>query len=170
LLVAEFVAPSGQCGHPEKDEDFMVCDIHGTCFFFNNTRSDMPHTVECLKERYCLGDFYECALYRVAASLGEDLVPHDLYPNDMLETLDLNLPDGFESQGGTAMRIEVIHADGTLGTVRASSLGQMVKAGSIAAYLCSEGWVELRRKLVNGNYSGRERRNPDRQILTTQRL
>ncbi len=143
------------------------CDIHGSCFFFNEQGTEMPHTTEYLKERYCKGIFTECALYRISNFIGKEHVPQNLYPNDMLETLNFNLPDVTESQGGTAMRIEVIHTDGTFGTVRSSSLGELVKTTGIAAYLCSEGWVEVRRRQVKGNYDGLDRRKPHRQLLIT---
>jgi hypothetical protein len=144
-----------------------ICDIRGSCFFFNEQGTGMPHTTEYLKERYCRGDFTECAIYRVSGSFGKEHVPRYLYPNDMLETLNFNLPDISESQGGTAMWIEVIHTDGTLGTVRSSSLGELVKTGGIATYLCSEGWIEVRRKHVKGSFAGRERRKTNRHMLAT---
>jgi hypothetical protein len=61
------------------------------------------------------------------------------------------------SPGEIAMMIKVLCADGTFGTVRSAKLGELVKKGGIAAYKCSEGWVEVRRKR-NIGYSGKERR------------
>ena len=40
------------------------------------------------------------------------------------------------------MLIKVIRDDGTSGTVRSTSLGELVKTGKVVAYQCSEGWVE----------------------------
>jgi len=59
------------------------------------------------------------------------------------------------------MLIKVIRVDGSSGTVRSTSLGQLVKAGKVVAYQCSEGWVESRRKQRKGqadDYKGAERR------------
>lgn len=117
----------------------------------------MPHTTDYLRAHYCEGNFTECALYRISKSYGKDKVPKYLYPNDTFRTSNSNLLTACKPLGGTDMLIKVIYPDGKLGTVRRSDLGDLVKMGSIAAYHCSEGWVELRRKR-NIGYRGQERR------------
>jgi hypothetical protein len=134
------------------------CDLRDSCFFFNELIFDMPHTSEYLRDHYCKGDFTKCALYRISSYYGKEKVPKYLYPNDMLEILNFNLANAYEYQGGTDMLIKVIHIDGSLGTVRSSSLGDLVKTGGIAAYQCSEGWIEVRRKQIKRLYIGPERR------------
>lgn len=56
------------------------------------------------------------------------------------------------------MRIRVIRTDGTPDKVRSSSFGMALKSGEIAAFHCSEGWVEVRRIGNIGVYNGVERR------------
>ena len=56
------------------------------------------------------------------------------------------------------MRIKVIYIDGTSDMVRPSTLGRLMELDGIVAYQCSEGWVEVRRKQLKGNYFGPERR------------
>ncbi len=55
------------------------------------------------------------------------------------------------------MLLKVIYPDGTAGKVTSTRIGNLAKAGTIVAYQCSEGWVELRRTHHNG-YTGPERR------------
>ncbi len=56
------------------------------------------------------------------------------------------------------MLIKVIRTDGTPGKVRASRFGTTLKSGEIAAYQCSEGWIEVRRKRNAEDYRGFEKR------------
>jgi hypothetical protein len=117
----------------------------------------MPHTTEYLRDMYCKGHFTECAIYRISGVYGKDKVPKYLYPSDMFETLYFDPPMTQNSPGGIALRIKVLYVDGTFGTVRSAQLGELVKKGGIAAYNCSEGWVEVRR-MWNIGCSGPERR------------
>jgi hypothetical protein len=133
------------------------CDLIGSCFFFNEQLIDMTHTTEYLKEKYCKRDYDSCARYGIAKLYGQDKVPKYLFPNDMFEYLNFDLPETSNSQKGTDMQIEVIQTDGTFGWVKSSTLGKLVKMGGIAAYQCSEGWIEVRRKQSVG-FGGPERR------------
>ena len=69
------------------------------------------------------------------------------------------------------MLIKVVHADGHPGTVRSTSLGELVKSGEVVAYQCSEGWIEVRRKPRKGyEHKGLERRKagyqgPERRMM-----
>lgn len=56
------------------------------------------------------------------------------------------------------MLVKVIRTDGTSGRVRSSNFGKALKSGEIAAYHCSEGWIEVRRKRNLGSYTGFEKR------------
>jgi hypothetical protein len=62
----------------------MDCEKLPTCIFFNDQMLQMPAVAEVLKRQYCRGAFADCARYRVAARLGAEGVPKDLYPNDLL--------------------------------------------------------------------------------------
>jgi hypothetical protein len=117
----------------------------------------MPHSTEHLRQIYCNGDFNGCARYRIAKLHGQDHVPKYMFPNDLLMTLNFNLPEANNFPGEIGTLLNVLNIDGTFGTVSSASLGELVKMGSIAAYHLSEGWVEVRRK-INIGYKGQERR------------
>jgi hypothetical protein len=131
------------------------CDLHDSCFYFNEQATDMPHTTEYLRNLYCMGvSFSECALYRITKVYGQEKVPKDLYPNDMNEILNFSL---FDPHGGLDMFLKVIYPDGISGMVKASKLYGLINECKIIAFHCSEGWVEVRRK-NRGNYNGPDRR------------
>ncbi len=76
---------------PRKGERTMAqCNLSGSCVFFNNGLSEMPCTTECLKEKYCWGDYTECALFIVANTYGRDKRSRFLSPNDLLESIKVN--------------------------------------------------------------------------------
>ena len=132
-----------------------ICDLNGTCFFFNEQATDMPHTTEYLRELYCKGiKFTECALYRISKVYGKDKVPGYLYPNDIFDILNFNL---IEPNGGLDIFQRVIYPDATSGIVKGSTIEGLMKSGKIVAFHCSEGWVEVRRT-HNMDYTGPERR------------
>ena len=51
------------------------------CAFFNDRMADMPASAEIYKKNYCKSEFDKCARFRVAAKLGPEKVPSDLFPN-----------------------------------------------------------------------------------------
>lgn len=55
------------------------------------------------------------------------------------------------------MFLKVVYPNGTSGMVKALTINGLMKAGEIIAFLCSEGWVEVRRKSKN-TYGGADRR------------
>ena len=61
------------------------------------------------------------------------------------------------------MFLNVIFPDGTIGTVKFTTLTNLIKSGKIIAFHCSKGWVEVRRK-SKSVFNGVDRRqmNPDR--------
>jgi hypothetical protein len=130
------------------------CDLCDSCFFFNKQTTDMPLTITYLKGHYCYGRFTECALHIISKVYGQDKVPRNLYPNDTLETLNHKFIEPF---GILDMFLKVIYPDGTSGMVKAIKLQGLMRLGEIIAYLCAEGWVEVRRKQKIG-YRGQERR------------
>jgi len=53
---------------------------------------NMSAMATIFKSSYCLNDNSACARYKVSEELGKDMVPDDLYPNDLrrIEKLFLN--------------------------------------------------------------------------------
>jgi hypothetical protein len=142
------------------------CDLCYRCFFFNEPLIDnLSSNAEFLREKYCAGDFAECAIYNLAKSGGIEKVSGYVYPDDFLEDLKTNLLNVSQPQGGINMFIKVIYPDGTLGTERSLSVGYLMKLGKIVAFQCSEGWVEARRKQNNEDFFGRERRRSNSPIV-----
>ena len=143
------------------------CDLRGSCFFYNELTTSMPKTTEYLICNYCRRDFAKCVIYRISKCFGMDRVPKYLYPDDMFATLNFNLGERGEHQGGTNRLTKVIFPDGTSCKVTASSIGGLMKFGNIVAYQCSAGWVEVRRKRNLSSYKGPERRNAEPERVPT---
>ncbi|WP_235619914.1 hypothetical protein [Megalodesulfovibrio gigas] len=59
------------------------CEMLLKCIFFNDKMANKPGTANLMKEKYCKGDFQECARYKVCKTLGRDKVPGDLFPSQM---------------------------------------------------------------------------------------
>ena len=59
------------------------CEMIAKCLFFNDKLADKPGTAEMMKNRYCRGDFKECARYVVCKALGREKVPADMFPIHM---------------------------------------------------------------------------------------
>lgn len=55
------------------------------------------------------------------------------------------------------MVLNVIYTDGTAGKIKSNTLDGARKSGKIIAFHCSEGWVDVRRK-IKGPYYGFDRR------------
>jgi hypothetical protein len=58
------------------------CRKLAQCLFFNDELSDMPAASSAMKRRYCLEEFTRCARYTVKIVLGDEFVPHDMFPDD----------------------------------------------------------------------------------------
>ncbi|MFX0071544.1 MAG: hypothetical protein ACFFAO_10685 [Candidatus Hermodarchaeota archaeon] len=59
----------------------VECKNLSGCIFFNDKMVNMPVTAEMFKQTYCKGDYKACARFLVAAGLGKENVPIDLFPN-----------------------------------------------------------------------------------------
>lgn len=57
------------------------CESLCHCAFFNHKLARMPMLSDALKQRYCLGEWEDCARYRVISH--DAAVPDDLYPDDL---------------------------------------------------------------------------------------
>lgn len=57
------------------------CTLISGCIFFNDKMANRPATAEILKDKYCKGDFDECARMIIVKALGRAKVPADLFPN-----------------------------------------------------------------------------------------
>ena len=72
---------------PKQKEGVMdSCELHKTCFFFNDAFSNMPQILGPLREKYCNGNFAICSRYKISQTIGRDMVPTYLYPNGFFET------------------------------------------------------------------------------------
>lgn len=61
-----------------------VCPRLEPCIFFNDKMAKMPATAEIIKQALCRGGKHgECARFRVAADIGAENVPANLYPTDL---------------------------------------------------------------------------------------
>lgn len=65
------------------------CSLLGSCTFFADGIPEMPCTTESLKDKYCRGNYDECARYMVFKACGRDKVPRELPPSDRYETLKM---------------------------------------------------------------------------------
>ncbi len=137
------------------------CDFCDSCFFFNERLLDVVlNNTEEQRGKYCVVNFSECAIYKLAKSYGVEKVPGYICPDG--STVNLNTPT-FAPRGSydhreNEMFIKVIFPDGTSGKVRSSFLGSMTQLGSVVAFRCSEGWVEIRRMKGSDTYRGPDRR------------
>ena len=61
----------------------ISCDLSSSCFLFNGQLSVMTRSTEELRGKYCEGDYYECARFRLSRTCGCDKVPTYLYPDDV---------------------------------------------------------------------------------------
>jgi hypothetical protein len=60
------------------------CKLSASCFFYNELVTDMPHSTEYLRSRYCDGNYVECMRFILSKKHGMDKVPTYIYPNDKL--------------------------------------------------------------------------------------
>lgn len=68
----------------------LECGLLGKCLFFNNGVTAGPTTTQHLKMRYCLGGgSFACARFIVAKKLGEEALPHDLFPDQLGRARDI---------------------------------------------------------------------------------
>jgi hypothetical protein len=58
------------------------CECIAKCLFFNGKMDNMPPDAESIKQKYCRGEFTECARYKVFKVLGKCDVPRDLFPHE----------------------------------------------------------------------------------------
>ncbi len=63
-----------------QEGKFMNCEFWDKCTFYDDYISKMPVTAIFYKKQYCDLDFVTCARNMIAAKLGHEQVPHDLFP------------------------------------------------------------------------------------------
>ncbi len=63
------------------------CECLEGCPFFHDKMENMPSMAETYKNKYCLGDFEECARYIVFSKKGKPAVPKNLFPNQKEKAL-----------------------------------------------------------------------------------
>ena len=59
------------------------------CPFFHDKMENMPSMAEMLKQRYCKGDWHECARHQIFEEFGVEAVPGNLFPNQNQLAMDL---------------------------------------------------------------------------------
>ena len=59
----------------------IQCNLAKQCVFFA-VRDEGKEMREYLAGLYCSGNFRECARYRAALDMGQDLVPDEMFPNE----------------------------------------------------------------------------------------
>lgn len=57
------------------------CNLSKKCVFFT-VHEEEREMREYFTGLYCSGNFGDCARYRAALSLGQELVPDDIFPNE----------------------------------------------------------------------------------------
>lgn len=57
------------------------CNLSKKCVFFT-VREEEQEMREYFSGLYCSGNFGDCARYRAALSMGHELVPDDIFPNE----------------------------------------------------------------------------------------
>jgi len=57
------------------------CNLTEQCIFFIG-RDEDKEIREYFNGLYCAGNFSECARYRAALGMGQELVPEDIFPNE----------------------------------------------------------------------------------------
>lgn len=65
----------------------MTCERLSTCPFYNDKMDIESGLGKMYKKRYCEGDQAQCARYKIAAAIGKEFVPIDIYPN-MIDRAD----------------------------------------------------------------------------------
>ena len=58
-----------------------TCQYSNRCSFLQDHDNQMPKLTTLLREKYCLGQFEQCARYQVAVSLGSQRVPAYMLPS-----------------------------------------------------------------------------------------
>lgn len=64
------------------------CELLETCNFFVH-EMHVESIANRFKNRYCLSCKEACAIYMVYSSMGWDVLPKDLYPNEYDRALDI---------------------------------------------------------------------------------
>lgn len=59
----------------------IYCTLWEKCVFFA-VREEREEMYEYFTKIYCTGDFHDCARYRAALDMGQELVPDEIFPNE----------------------------------------------------------------------------------------
>lgn len=66
-----------------------MCECYETCDLFNKSVVNLPSTAKSFEEKFCKIDNESCARYVVYKQLGKNLVPTDLFPNEMGKAISI---------------------------------------------------------------------------------
>src|SRR5512140_1158953 len=67
----------------------MKCEFSNKCTFYKDHIAIMPVTASVYKRMYCDLDFVKCARNMVAAELGHELVPQNLFPTQSVRARNI---------------------------------------------------------------------------------
>ncbi len=65
------------------------CTWTGRCGFYRDELATMPMISEIYKDYYCRGDNSECAICMLVVAIGEQQLPVDLFPNQIVRARKL---------------------------------------------------------------------------------
>lgn len=65
------------------------CEKLSGCPMVNGARGNPADSCEKIKEKYCNGNYSECARYMIVREVGGDFVPPDLQPDQIEEAKEI---------------------------------------------------------------------------------
>lgn len=65
------------------------CQFIKECQFFKKKLGKMPAASDVIRKMYCQWRFTTCARYKIATTLGQSAVPHDMFPGDKLKAAEM---------------------------------------------------------------------------------
>ena len=57
------------------------CELIDSCPFYNGQLEGDEEQINLLKEKYCLGTYFNCARFMVFTALGRENMPDKLFPH-----------------------------------------------------------------------------------------
>jgi hypothetical protein len=63
----------------------VECRIAKSCPFYTDQRGSQPANVrDWLRVHYCRGNFSMCARHTIHEAIGQEYIPTDLFPNELI--------------------------------------------------------------------------------------
>lgn len=67
--------------HKIEECKMSECSLTKGCIFFNDKMEAKPGLTSMYKNKYCKGNYEDCARYMVATTIGRGEVPSNMFPN-----------------------------------------------------------------------------------------